>query len=679
MKLDSPQSIFNMGDTSIRVKQLVDVNRVILSHISKYMKDGLTWERNTSLQEDFYKSFIEEIVRLEEKEGIELFNDFKRVKNYTLNASRIGLRGRTLTNAVMKVGFITHQRKLSSVGKAYLNHTLKNADAIEKLLGLSEDNLVYLRQFLKLRVYSSETDRYFYNFRFALLFLTKYTNVPQKDFLKLIESIKPDQSEQELNQIIGEYAYTYKNEELFEDFYKRVFAPTLRTNEELQQVKLMFLEDNLSDENFIKFFNNRDSNSTSLLYKRFVTKLLAFHERKEDSIYKEIISLSKDARIKKAFGENRNPFIINNKMTMEEFVTENIENPLLSGDGYKIYMQFIFSKHNDLISEYSDMCRRTFQVTGLISFENGLVNLNNSWVISPLIALLGDKFCLTGEEIYSNYEKKEDSIWFEDLSIIEILDISEKEIALLYSALGRKFGIEDLTEINNLIVRKREKEYRDFISEHFPVEKIINILGYIIERDDEKIFELVTESATVPTIYEYILTIAWYYISDKKNFLVHKAFQVSLDGNKLPLTHRGGGAGDIEIINEDYCLLIEATLMDMATQKRGELEPVIRHSINFSLGNLDRESRTLFIANELDNNVLNIFRASQFVEFNGTLNSGTVQGISIFALTTFEIIAILEKKITDVEILQTMSQFSDPVPNFVTNNWREAFVAELLN
>ncbi|MGT2715878.1 AlwI family type II restriction endonuclease [Streptococcus respiraculi] len=679
MKLDSPQSIFNMGDTSIRVKQLVDVNRIILSHISKYMKDGLTWERNTSLQEDFYKSFIDEIVRLEEEEGIELFNDFKRAKNYTLNTSRIGLRGRTLTNAVMKAGFITQQRRLSSVGKAYLSHTLKNADAIEKILGLSEDNLVYLRQFLKLRVYSSETDRYFYNFRFALLFLSRYTNVPQKDFLKLIESIKPDQSEKELNDIIDEYMLTYKNEELFEEFYKRVFAPTLRSNEELQKVKLMFLEDDLSDENFIKYFNNRDSNATSLLYKRFVSKLLAFHEQKKESIYNEIILLSKEAKIKKAFGENRNPFIIRNKMTMEEFVEENIDNPLLSGDGYKIYLQFIFSKHNDLISEYSDMCRRSFQVTGLISFENGLVNLNNGWVISPLIDLLGDKFCLTGEDLYINYEQKDDSIWFEDLSIVEILNISEIEIDLLYSALGREFGIDDLTEVNNLIVRKREEEYREFISEHFPIDKIIDILGYIIERDDEKIFGLVTESATVPTIYEYILTIAWYYISDKKNYLVHKAFQVSLDGNKLPLTHRGGGAGDIEIVNEDYCLLIEATLMDMNTQKRGELEPVIRHSINFALDNLERESRTLFVANELDNNVLNIFRASQFVEFNGTLNSGTVKGISIFALTTSEIIAILEKRITDMEILQTMSQFSNSLPNFVTNNWREEFVAELLN
>lgn len=122
MKLDSPNSIFNMGDTSIRVKQLVEVNKLILKHISEYMSGGFVWERNTILQEDFYKSFIDEIARLEMEEGVELFSDFKRAKNYTVNTKRLGLRGRTLTNALMKTGLISSERKVSAVGKAYLEN-----------------------------------------------------------------------------------------------------------------------------------------------------------------------------------------------------------------------------------------------------------------------------------------------------------------------------------------------------------------------------------------------------------------------------------------------------------------------------------------------------------------------------------------------------------------------------
>lgn len=114
LKLDNPQSIFNMGDTSIRVKQLVEVNRLILKHTKEYMGEEFVWERNATLQEDFYKSFIDEIVRLEEKDGIELFSDFKRAKNYKVNSNKLGMRGRTLTNALMKTGLISSKRKVSN-------------------------------------------------------------------------------------------------------------------------------------------------------------------------------------------------------------------------------------------------------------------------------------------------------------------------------------------------------------------------------------------------------------------------------------------------------------------------------------------------------------------------------------------------------------------------------------
>lgn len=676
MKLENKHSIFNMGDTSIRVKQLVEVNRFILKHINEYMKDEIQWERNTALQEDFYKSFIEQIAKTEENDGIELFSDFKRAKSYSVTPNKLGLRGRTLTNALLKTGLITPDRMISRVGNAYFNNTLKKSDDLEKILELSADNLVYLRQFLKLRIYSSDSDKYFYNFRFALLFLTKYDNVPQQDFLKIVESIRPEQSQDELQNIINEYQDTYDNKEVFESYYKRVFAPTLRSQSELNDVKEFFDNNDLSDDNFIKYFNNRDSSKTSLLYKKYVLCLLDFANTQSKDILVEITKLSKDEKIKKAFGEGKIPFKFTKNNSVEEFLQNNISNPLLSGNGFQIYLQFIFSKHNDLIKEYSDMCRRAFQVTGLISFDNGLVNLNSKWIIAPLLELLGDKFKLTGDELYNNYELNSDSAWFSDLTTIEILNITHSEIQSLYNALGKKFGITDLSQVNKIIIDKREKEYRDFIESHFPISTVLTILKLIKQRDDERVFKLVTENANVPTIYEYILTIAWYHLSQNKNFMIHKTFQVSLDGNKLPLTHRGGGAGDIEIINDEYALLIEATLMDMNTQKRGELEPVIRHSINFELSNSG--SQTIFIANELDNNVLNIFRASKFIQFNGTLNSGSVDGLSIFALTTDELIQILISGITDIELLEKIKDSNYSEPTQIVNNWRASIISNIL-
>lgn len=45
MRLGSPQSIFNMGDTSIRVRQLVEVNQLILTHVIEYRSGDFIWEK----------------------------------------------------------------------------------------------------------------------------------------------------------------------------------------------------------------------------------------------------------------------------------------------------------------------------------------------------------------------------------------------------------------------------------------------------------------------------------------------------------------------------------------------------------------------------------------------------------------------------------------------------------
>lgn len=682
MKLESKTSIFNMGDTSIRVKQIVDVNKVILRQLNNFMETIESWGGNNTAQEEFYHSFIKEIVRIEEEEGVELFRDFARERNYTSpKTGKVGLRGRTLTNQLIKIGFIDSNRNLSEVGKHYINDELLPADGIEQVLGLCTDNLAYLRQCLKLRIYSSDSssDSYFYNFRFALKFLAKYDNVPQDDFLKIIESVKPEQSKAEIFKIIDDYENVSKNRYSFEQYYKNTFSPTLRTQQELDEVRSMFTNKDFKDDNFIRYFPNRDSNKTSLLYKEFVLSLIDLVENHSPEAFETVKLLSKDSKIKKAFSENKLPFIFTRNETLEHFLQQNKGNPLLNDDHYYIYLEFIFSKHNDLIREYKDMCRRIFKITGLISFDNGLVNLNNKWIIKPLLEMLGDSFIINGTESYKEYETTLESKWFKDNTTSEILGISSDMIDELLKNIGIQFGVTDITSIPQVINNKREQEYRDFVESHFPREKIINILESINSRKDDEVYKLVTDNATISTIYEYILTMAWYHISDKKNFLLHKSFQVALDGNKLPLTHRGGGAGDIEIITDDYALLIEATLMDKNTQKRGELEPVIRHSINFSLQQkVDKKQvQSIFIANELDNNVLNLFRATQFIQFSGTTETGNINGLNIFALTTKEIIKLLNENKNDRDILNTINDNLNSNPINIENNWRIPIVNKI--
>ena len=71
-------------------------------------------------------------------------------------------------------------------------------------------------------------------------------------------------------------------------------------------------------------------------------------------------------------------------------------------------------------------------------------------------------------------------------------------------------------------------------------------MSFISRRNDKKVQELVTDNALVPTIFEYILAIAWYYISDKK-FQLRKSMQLTFSSDNLPLSHASGNKRDIEI------------------------------------------------------------------------------------------------------------------------------------
>ncbi|WFQ94662.1 AlwI family type II restriction endonuclease [Mycoplasma feriruminatoris] len=678
MRLKKPNSIFNMGDTSIRVKQIVEVNKIILEQLHNFMKSNVIWNKSKEEQENFYRSFINQIDELEQHEEHNFFADFTRLRNYkTPEITKKGLRARTITNSLLKLGLISEDRKLSDVGYAYIKNQIKQEDDIEKLLGLSVDNLVYLRQLLKLRIYDSNSSRYFYNFRFALKFLSVYKNVSQQHFLIILESIRPYQNQDELLNIINDYKSVYDNKLDFYQFYNKHFKDHFLKDIDLDEIEYKLNLDNW-DDNYLtnKFYNNK-SHKITQLYLQFLKTLIEFKNNRTDSKLKQLIEISKDDKVKKAFCYQTKIFEFNKNDDVQTFLSNNKNNVLLEKENKKIYIQFIISKIWDLIKEYSDMCRRLFETTGLISFENKLVNLNNQIVVNALLEILDDKFDLCGEHLYDLYERTYNSNWFLDLSVKEILNINNQDYDQLIRAIQKTIKV-DKKDIQTKILQIREEEFRLFVHNKFPKYKVIQILKNIEKRNDEQVYSLVSQNATIPTIYEYIVTIAWFYISKYKDYLFSKSFGVSLDANKLPLVHKPANNGDIEIIDKNYSLLIETTLLNPNNQKRAELESIIRHSVNFYSNH--NNCQTIFIANKLDNNVLNIFRATQFVELNSTNKTQTtVKGLNIFSLTTNELIQILEKEISDIDILKIINENLDKDPVFIKNNWRKRIINKILN
>lgn len=62
MKLDNDNSIFNMGDTSLRVLRLVDAYAFLLQQLAEFLNADLSWQ-NKYYQEEFYKKAYKEIRR----------------------------------------------------------------------------------------------------------------------------------------------------------------------------------------------------------------------------------------------------------------------------------------------------------------------------------------------------------------------------------------------------------------------------------------------------------------------------------------------------------------------------------------------------------------------------------------------------------------------------------------
>ena len=117
----------------------------------------------------------------------------------------------------------------------------------------------------------------------------------------------------------------------------------------------------------------------------------------------------------------------------------------------------------------------------------------------------------------------------------------------------------------------------------------------------------------MPTIFEYILAIAWYRISGKKGNILNY-MNLSLDADLLPKTHAGGGMADIVYRYEEdsypkHDLLIEATLSESTGQRVMEMEPVSRHlGENIKLTKNEKDYAIL-VAPELDERIVLDFRS----------------------------------------------------------------------
>lgn len=588
-------------------------------------------------------------------------------------------RARHYTSNLVKMGFTNANRGITEAGYSYLRGVIYR-DKLEEILPLDNINVALLRQLSKLKIFGASVGgkrNYYSPFLMALVLLLDGNPIDEHTFQVIVQGLTPYSSDTIKNAVSSN---SISNEELEE---------SIRDIDIIIPIELKGQSD-ISYETFKNIFKGSKNNeTTSKIYFKFFSSLKAFRENKTEKTYSDLIKCFDDesaTSLYKAFGYGKAIFTIGNRgnrYSLERFLRANSKHILLTTANYvdEFYSAYIKSKWIDGIREYSDTTVRLLSATGLFKFKN-LPELSYKEILSLIFdvdELRKNIFGEMSDEEYACYEEDDDCYFGQSVSLVDIFDYSGSDVSDITQKIEKHLGVSAAKDAKTVLKEQKNMAFITHIKTKYPKEKIIELLPLFSDRrKDSYIKKAVNDSATVPTIYEYIIGIAWYYISNEE-FDLYGSLNLSLNADFEPVIHAGGGEGDIVCCYDDIIIMLEVTLMNKQAQKRGEWEPVLRHSLNLKAENEPKETITFFIADELDYNTINIWRAVAAVSLESTNTHTKVDGVIIMPFTNQEILAFLEKSVYYKDIVNTVKTSFAAVPQITDVKWHEEVIASLVN
>ena len=281
-----------------------------------------------------------------------------------------------------------------------------------------------------------------------------------------------------------------------------------------------------------------------------------------------------------------------------------------------------------------DLNRRYFKITDTVLFEDNKVRPD----------ILPGCYIESIAEDLSRFAFEKTELLPENVTLEEINASLAIDADKLYQRLGIVLGkeITDKQSAHKMIRDERYARFNRLIDEKFDKSTLITLFQDFETRNDEEIRALVTDNADIPTIFEYVLGIAWYMISNREGNVL-EYMNLSLEADLLPKTHAGGGEADI-VWNYDetewypkHTLLLEATLADGSNQRRMEMEPVSRHLGEYLLVNPEDEAYCVFVTTFLNMNVISDFRGRKSMAYYSNNSSEFITGMKILSIQTSEL------------------------------------------
>ena len=643
---------WSLGTTSFRTKNFI-----------------YSIERQLQLLDEFWT--INPNIIWDRKTGQPSYYEFLKSNNFVSgDAARKDKDARQKTSGLVDIGLLDKKtRHLTDVGKKILNISKENNFSKNNILNIPNDSYVYLLQFLKFQFIK---DEFKIKPFIALLYILEKNDFLTIDELTyLLPLCKTKENVYELSKLLK-----YNRTDIVYDEYIVEKIMSMDNYKEMYQ-KLLDTKD-VNVTLFEEIGLNRDGGRHDRpyyelyisLHKLYLENNKSFDSRKQEyiNLWEKVKKLSNtvSSKWKKyLFFGMRNINAIDEEFD-DMFKSLDINNSINEDEFKKIFFERMhLYKCKATLEDYYDLNKRYLSLCEILKFsEYSTISLEliPKHFFEDVIDDLLSEELIEDIDIYN--KRMQNYIPIEQIS--DKFIISQDE---LLKTINHKLGTKlDINQLKHYIEDEKNKEFRKLINDKFSNEYLINILSKIESRDDKYVMNEITNNADLPTIFEYILGISWYKISNCHGNLLDY-IHLSLDNNLLPKTHAGGGIADIEykyLKNETYdnhTLLIEATLSDSTTQRSMEMEPVSRH-----LGECIRNSNNfndyaVFVAPRLDERLILDFRNMKTRKYPFTENhsvkdleiiendkSKYINGLKIIPVTIGIIKKCLKNKIMYDEI-----------------------------
>ena len=299
------------------------------------------------------------------------------------------------------------------------------------------------------------------------------------------------------------------------------------------------------------------------------------------------------------------------------------------------------------LKEYSDVNKRYLGLSEIVQIGGNMIRLNT---ISKLYFY---NICTRIKRIAFEKSEKLTSITKID-DISKIFAVTNEDMVKIAQKIY-SIDVKTIDEIKGYISNEKLERFKTIVKKRFDNKKLIELFNMLkVENKKDEVSKYVTTEVNLPTVFEYLMAIAWYKISDFEGNPL-KFMRLKLDGNLLPVSHATGGDADIvweyakNSIYSQHDLLIEVTMLKSSAQKHNEGEPVTRH-LGEHILDTRKETYCVFIAPELFRNTISYFINCRTYKYYAAEFKDVVDGMKIISLDIDDVCKILEKEVTYGEL-----------------------------